>query len=70
MAFLLMPWENCVLATEKAAIDIYSFSKAYTLLKVPNITLKRDEFESKKDFEKRNKEFIENNKEKTVPFFL
>lgn len=70
MALLFVPWENCVLATEKTAIDIYLFSKAYSLLKVPNVTLKRDEFESKKDFEKRNKEFIENNKEKTAPFYI
>ena len=43
MALLLMPWENCVLATEKTSIDIYSYSKAYSLLKVPNVTLERDE---------------------------
>lgn len=65
-----MPWENCVLATEKTAIDVYSFSKAYSLLKVPNITLERDEFESKNDFEKRNKEFIDSNKERTAPFYI
>ncbi len=70
MALLLMPWENCVLATEKTAIDIYSFSKAYSLLKVPNVTLERGEFESKQEFEKRKKEFIENNKEKTAPFYI
>lgn len=70
MTFLLVPWENCVLATEKTSIDIYSFSKAYSLLKVPNVTLERDEFESKKEFEKRNKEFIEKSKEKIAPFYI
>lgn len=70
MALLLLPLENCVLATEKITVDVYSFSKAYSLLKVPNITLTRDEFESKNEFEKRNKEFIENNKKIIAPFYI